>query len=203
MKDEEITALAEGLAPVVCDLVAQGTAEVTRRQVLTEVQLAHVVDVVKDLGAMRERLAVLETRAPVPGPSGAPGRDGIDGVGFDDLIVEHDGERAFTVKCVRGDVVKGLGTFRLPAMIYRDVWTDGRTYEPGDVVTWARSIWHCKKTTTLKPDGVARDGPQGKDFWTLIVARGRDGKDGKDGPPGPQGPAGRDWQQVYDDTRRR
>jgi hypothetical protein len=39
--------------------------------------------------------------------------------------------------------------------------------------------------------------------WTLMVKRGRDGKDGKDGPSGPPGPAGRDWQQVYDDTRRR
>jgi hypothetical protein len=36
-----------------------------------------------------------------------------------------------------------------------------------------------------------------------MVKRGRDGKDGKDGGAGPPGPAGRDWQQVYDDTRRR
>jgi hypothetical protein len=36
-----------------------------------------------------------------------------------------------------------------------------------------------------------------------MVKRGRDGKDGKDGGPGPIGPAGKDWQQVYDDTRRR
>jgi hypothetical protein len=36
-----------------------------------------------------------------------------------------------------------------------------------------------------------------------MVKRGRDGKDGKDGGPGPQGPTGKDWQQVYDDTRRR
>jgi hypothetical protein len=146
-----------------------------------------------DLAAVRERVAVVEVRQPMPGPAGPAGRDGVDGVGFDDLIVEHDGERAFTFKCLRGEVVKVLGTFTIPVPLYRGVWVDGRGYEPGDNVTRDGSEWHCHTPTTTKPG-------DGSKAWTLKVKRGRDGKDG---PPGPPGAAGRDWQQVYDDTRRR
>jgi hypothetical protein len=159
---------------------------------------------VKDeTAAVRERMAVIETRASVPGPSGPPGRDGTDGLGFDDLIVDHDGERAFTFKCVRGDVVKVLGTFTIPVPIYRKLWTEGRTYEPGDLVTWSKSIWHCEKSTSLKPDGVYRNGPQAKDFWTLAASRGRDGNDGKDGAPGPPGPRGPGWEETFHEKQRR
>jgi hypothetical protein len=149
-----------------------------------------------DLAAARERLAVVEVRQPIPGPMGPAGRDGVDGVGFDDLRVEHDGERTFTITAARGAVVKSLGTFTLPVPLYREVWIEGRTYEPGDSVTWAGSEWHCRTPTATKPG-------DGSKAWTLKVKRGRDGKDGKDGASGPPGPAGRDWQQVYDDTRRR
>lgn len=150
----------------------------------------------EDVTALRERVAVVEVRPVVPGPPGPPGRDGVDGVGMDDLIVEHDGERSLTFKCVRGDVVKVLGTFKLPFPMYRKVWAEGRTYEPGDRVTWAGSEWVCDRETTTKPG-------EGSKAWTLAVKRGRDGKDGQAGAIGPVGPAGRDWQQVYDDTRRR
>src|SRR5688572_30515243 len=46
----------------------------------------------KDLVAARERLAANEVRASLPGVPGPAGRDGADGVGFDDVIAEHDGE---------------------------------------------------------------------------------------------------------------
>jgi hypothetical protein len=92
--------------------------------------------------------------------------------------------------------VKEIGTARFAVDLYRGVWAEGRTYEPGDSVTWAGSEWHCLATTTTKPG-------EGSKAWTLKVKRGRDGKDGQDGPSGPPGPAGKDWRQVYDDTRRR
>lgn len=132
------------------------------------------------------RLAVLEARAPVPGrdgrdgenglpglngEKGADGRDGIDGLGFDDLEVLHDGERAFTLRYVRGDRVKDVGTFRIPCEIYRGVWLE-QSYERGDCVTWAGSEWHCNAATTTKPG-------EGAQAWTLKVKRGRDGRDGK------------------------
>lgn len=135
-------------------------------------------DVNGRIGDLRERVAVVETRAPVPGPAGMAGkdgRDGVDGVGWDDLIVEHDGERTFTFKSIRGDRVKAHGSFAVPVLMYRGVYTEGKSYEVGDVVTWAGASWHCKKTTSTKPD-------QGRDFWTLMVKQGRDGKDGKDAP---------------------
>jgi hypothetical protein len=88
------------------------------------------------------------------------------------------------------------GTDGTPGLAYRGVFVEGQTYDRGQVVTWAGGSWHCNETTTTKPG-------EGLKAWTLMVKRGRDGKDGKDGPSGPPGPAGRDWQQVYDDTRRR
>jgi hypothetical protein len=153
-------------------------------------------DVSGRVGDLRERVAVVETRAPVPGPAGAPGVDGkngVDGIGWDDLTVEHDGERTFTFKSIRGERVKEHGSFVVPAMIYRGIFSEGKSYQPGDVITWAGSAWHCRKVTSLSPEHVSRDpvsglagGPQGKDFWSLMVKSGRDG--GKATPVIPDAP---------------
>lgn len=149
--------------------------------------------ITKEIAAIRERLAVAEVREPVPGPLGANGKDGADGLGFDDLVVEHDGERTFTLKYVRGDKTKEAGSFTIPSMIYRGMFTEGKTYKPGDVITYASAMWHCLKTTVVRPDGVIRDevsgvgGIQGKDFWTLVVKQGRDGKPGLNGKDGANG----------------
>jgi len=196
MTEEDVAAIVEGIAPVVRECVVQALTEIKRRQEATELELVPLFEVMKDVGAMRERLAVLETRAPIPGPPGPPGRDGSDGVGFEDLGVVQRDDRSFTITATHGDAVKEIGTARFGVDIYRGIWADGRTYEPGDGVTWSGSEWHCHTTTTTKPG-------DGSKAWTLKVKRGRDGKDGKDGPPGPPGEPGRDWQQVYDDQRRR
>lgn len=142
----------------------------------------------KEAATARERIAVLETRAPVPGPAGRDGKDGADGMGFDDISVEYDGERQFTFKGIRGERVKALSTFTMPVLIYRGVYSEGRKYEPGDVVTWAGSAWHCQKATTLKPDSVSIDnvtgrptGTQGRDCWSLIAKKGNEGRAGRDG----------------------
>lgn len=127
----------------------------------------------KELGTFRERVAVLETRAPVPGPAGQNGKDGADGMGWDDLAVQHDGERTFTVKLMRGERVKDAGTFTVPVDIYRGVYAEGSTYERGDGVTWGGSEWHCNEATSAKPG-------EGSKAWTLKVKRGRDGRDGRD-----------------------
>ncbi|MGF6839896.1 hypothetical protein QF001_003763 [Paraburkholderia youngii] len=60
----------------------------------------------------------------------------------------------------------------IPVIIYRNVYDATREtpYEPGDVVTWAGSAWHCNTITREQP-GINGD-------WRLIVKRGRDGKDG-------------------------
>jgi hypothetical protein len=132
------------------------------------------------------RMKALETvpaprdgRDGAPGRDGLPGRDGVDGqngkdgaegLGFGDLVVDHDGERTFTLKAVRGEIVKPLGVFTLPVAIYRGVWMDGKAYDPHDSVTWAGSEWHCQIATTTKPG-------DGSKAWTLKVKRGRDGRD--------------------------
>lgn len=117
----------------------------------------------------------------VPGPQGIKGQDGAngtngaDGVGFDDLSVLHDGERTVTFRFLRGDRVKEWAV-TIPCLLYRGVWIEGKTYEAGDVATWAGSLWHAKETTTTKPGEV-----MGAAHWVLCVKKGRDGKDGRDG----------------------
>jgi integrin beta 3 len=131
---------------------------------------ADVAELTKQFGELRERVAVAEVKSGVPGP---PGKDGQDGLGFDDLALLQDDERSFTVKAIRGDRVKDIGTLRFPVQIQRGVYIEGKSYEPGDMVTWAGSSWHCNEPTSSKPG-------EGTKAWTLTVKRGRDGKDGKD-----------------------
>lgn len=144
--------------------------------------LAAVADVTKDLGAMRERIAVVEVRAQVPGPAGkdgANGKDGADGFGLEDFSADFDGDRTVLLKFARGAVVKTF-PLALPFQRYQGVYQEGKGYALGDTVTWAGSTWHCQDATTTKPG-------EGSKAWTLIVKRGRDGKDGengKDGKPG-------------------
>jgi len=71
--------------------------------------------------AVRERVAVLETRELVPGPPGPPGPAGVDG---------KDGT---------------------PGLRYCGVFVDGKDYDLGDGVTWAGSLWHCNGPTTSRP----------------------------------------------------
>jgi len=195
MTEDELTAIVEGIAPVVRAFVQRAVGELAAQVTVTDAQIRHLAGAVTEIGAMRERLAVLETRAPVPGPPGPAGRDGVDGLGFDDLGVTQRDDRSFTITAIRGDVVKEIGTAAFAVDIYRGIWLEGRAYEPGDGVTWSGAEWHCHTATTAKPG-------DGSKAWTLKVKRGKDGRDGKDGPPGPPGPKGKDWQQVYDDTRR-
>lgn len=90
-----------------------------------------------------------------------------DGFGFDDLTVEHDGERKFSLRFVRGDAVKDF-PFSLPVVIDRGIFRDGASYERGDAVTWAGSLWIAQRSAETKPG-------DGED-WRLAVKRGRDGK---------------------------
>jgi hypothetical protein len=53
------------------------------------------------------------------------------------------------------------------------VWTQGMELVPGNVCSYAGSMWHCNEPTTSKPG----TGPE----FSLCVKRGRDGKDGKNG----------------------
>jgi hypothetical protein len=113
-----------------------------------------------------------------PGVPGAPGRDGkdgldgkdgaagLDGLGFDDIEVRHDGERALTIAFVRGEAKKEF-TVDVPAIIDRGVWRDG-PHKAGDGVTWDGSWFVAQKDTDKRP-GTPDSG------WRLAAKRGRDG----------------------------
>lgn len=134
----------------------------------------------KDVGSLRERVAALEARGPVPGPPGKDGRDGLDGkdgkdgLGFEDMDLEYDGARTFAFKFERGPIKKSWPV-KLGVPSYVGVYQDGQTYQRGDLVTWSGSMWHCNTETTVKP-GESK-------AWTLCVQRGREGKPGKDFHP--------------------
>ena len=88
----------------------------------------------------------------------------------------------FRAKLTGGPAV--VDTFRVPFMLYRDIYERGKEYAEGDVVTWGGSLWCCRAERTTATPGTDGD-------WRLIVKEGRRGKDGGAGPAGPQGPAGR------------
>ena len=116
----------------------------------------------KDVDQQVIERSIADAVSAIPKP-----RDGSDGLGFDDLQFEHDGERGFALKFVRGVQVKRF-EFRVPLTIYRGVWREG-THEKGDAVIWAGSLWVAQKDTDAKPDSGGG--------WQLAVKRGRDAKD--------------------------
>jgi integrin beta 3 len=130
--------------------------------------------------------------ARLPGPRGADGPPGKDGLGFDDMSVAYDGERSFTLQFKRGKELREF-PFKVPLLIDRGVWREGR-YERGDVVTFGGSAFIAQEDTDEKPE-------TGK-AWRLAVKSGRNGKpgvNGEKGDRGPEGRAGRDLTQVGPD----
>lgn len=128
-----------------------------------------------ELDFERRATATLEKaidRMPKP-RDGVDGKDGADGLGFDDMQAEYDGERGVTLKFARGDQVKSV-SLRIPVVIDRGVYRADEGYEPGDGVTWGGSYWIAQQETKAKPD-TPNSG------WRLAVKKGRDGKDGRDG----------------------
>lgn len=96
------------------------------------------------------------------------GKPGPAGLGFDDLEILYDGERSFTFRLARGETVKEW-RYSVPVQIYRGVYRDGETYQAGDTVTWASCLWHCKVSTSTKPED------KSSSDWVLAVKRGQDG----------------------------
>jgi hypothetical protein len=100
---------------------------------------------------------------------GEPGPRGRDGLGFDDLSVEFDGERTAVVVLQRGPERKEFPlTFAVP--IYRGVFSPQTKYAAHDMVTYGGSVWYCRSATDQAPG-------EANASWRLAVKRGRDGKD--------------------------
>lgn len=82
-----------------------------------------------------------------PGPAGADGKDGApgkDGTGVDDWTVDFEDDGRIDVMRFwnQGKIVKEIRR-KTKMMLYRGVVDAAKTYEPGDVVTWGGSSWHC------------------------------------------------------------
>jgi len=94
----------------------------------------------------------------------------VDGVRDVEVEGSDDG-RSFTVRLTTTSGRACEQKVLTHAMIYRNVWTDDREYERGDVVSYDGSMWHCDDETT-------RTHPKepGSKSWRLIVKRGADGK---------------------------
>lgn len=159
-----------------------------------------------EIAALHRAVESIEIPEPIPGPAGKDGVGiaevkqnddgelivkmttgetfnvgkvrGEDGLGFDDMTVEHDGERGFAFVLTRGER-EIRKEFSLPVVLDRGIWKEERTYQPGDGVTMGGSYWIAQTETSARPE-TSKD-------WRLAVKRGRDGKDGtfKMAPEGP------------------
>jgi len=112
-------------------------------------QTEALLTLTRELGPLRERLAVLESRPPLPGPpgqDGAPGKDGQDGA---------------------------PGPPGEPGLQSKGDWLPQMTYHRGDLVRYRRAIWECREATSNRVPG---DGSSAWFLW-LKPQDGRDGKD--------------------------
>jgi Carbohydrate binding domain. len=166
------TTLSETLLPVRSSVLLLD--ERVRAQLAGQAQVA---DRVRDLEALvsglRERLAVVELRAPVPGPPGKDGKDGADGFGLDDFSVDFDGDRTILLAFARPGREPKRFPLTLPFQRYQGTYQAGRTYVTGDTVTSGGALWHCGATSTITRPGDSSD-------WQLAVKRGQDGRDLRD-----------------------
>lgn len=122
-------------------------------------RLGRVVGRDVDMHEVKDLVSSAVAALPVP-------KDGRDGLGFDDLDVQFDGQRKITLSFVRGEQTKSFDIV-LPHMVYRGVWSKSDPhYVPGDVVTWGGSAWVCTGTNDVQPGN--------GDGWQLAVKRGRD-----------------------------
>lgn len=101
-------------------------------------------------------------------------RDGVDGMGFDDLVIEHDGERALSFVLRQGEREKRFDAHLAGVILDRGFWDRGREYKAGDGVTFHGCFWIAKRDTQVQPAP--------GDDWRRAVNKGRDARGGTDLP---------------------
>jgi len=105
-----------------------------------------------------------------------------DGLGFEDMTVETDGDRGCVLRFERGDLKKEF-TLSFPMVLDRGVWRE-QGYAKGDGTTYGGSFFIAQRATE------AHEKPGNSDGWRLAIKKGRDGRDGAPGKPGERGPKG-------------
>jgi hypothetical protein len=139
------------------------------------------VDGIGMAGAMIDRdgtLIVTTTKGDAVRLGQVVGKDGEDGLGFDDMDAKYNGERGVTLTFARGDSVKEF-TFRLPVVMDRGYWREGFKAEQGDAVTHGGTLWIALRDNAAKPC------LENKDDWRIGARKGRDGRNGKNGVDAP------------------
>ncbi len=136
----------------------------------------------RDVDMVEVTRQIKEAIAAIPLPK--DGRDGLDGVGFDDLELVEDDKGRPILRCVKGDKVR---EFRIDGA-YCGVWKAGESYLKGDRVTWSGSLFIARQDTTDKPETSAA--------WQLAVKHGKEGKPGPEGQKGIDGRHGRDGKDL-------
>jgi hypothetical protein len=212
MTDVELAAVVRAIAPIMREYVAKAVGDVTTRLVAVETR-ALVPGPPGEPGPPGDAGAPgaagpdgspgrdgRDGQPGIPGPpgdkgvdglngrDGLHGKDGADGLGFEDLDVSLSGDRTLVFRFARGDQEK---TFRVvaPWPVNQDLWAEGKSYVPGDVVSWEGSAWICKDATTAARPGVSA-------IWRQLVTKGRQGAQGKTGLAGADGKDGRDGMDL-------
>jgi hypothetical protein len=121
---------------------------------------------------------------PVVGKDGAPGAAGRDGVGFDDMEEEFDGDRTIIRRYRSGGELVKEFRHTFPILLDRGVYTDEKSYERGDGVTYGGSFWIAQGETKGVRPGLSTAASR---VWRLAVKVGRDGKQGPSGQNGKDG----------------
>lgn len=156
------------------------TADEVAAALLPRLQESFEASAAKHLLDVERRAQGILERAVAAIPKPKEGRDGVDGLGFDDMTASYDGERSVTLKFERGERTKEF-TFRLPVTIDKGYWREGTKAEAGDGWTHDGCWWIAKADTDTKP---GYDSPA----WRMGARKGRDGQSNAPAPAGPSGP---------------
>jgi hypothetical protein len=172
LHDADITTIADTIGSTVTAAVApvRDRVLVLETKVATPTPDPQLATLRAEVATLRERLAVLETRAPVPGPAGADGRDGADGLGFDDLDLHVDDARGCFLRLTAGARSK---EFYVPVPFFMGAFHADRAYTKGHTVLHGGGLWIARADTCGPRPGA------GATAWQLATKPGRDGKDAR------------------------
>ncbi len=105
------------------------------------------------------------------------GKDGADGLGFDDWDLSFDPARGVVLRLSQGTRVK---EFICPQPFHLPDWVPGMAAPKGGSVQWDGGYWLALRETTASPkEGIAD--------WQLLVRRGKQGSQGAKGDKGDKG----------------
>jgi len=96
------------------------------------------------------------------------------------VVTQGDDPRELEVAAMLTSGTKAVAGFRMPVMIYREVWKEGE-FQKGDVVTWGGSAWHSQVDNN-------KDKPGTSAAWKMMVKEGRPGKDAEARAAAPREP---------------